>query len=187
MTREQDFDTINSTSSLNGSKTEQNLRLAFEKESANFARGSIFSSVASSENNAGAERAFDEQAKNDRRLAEMWLSYVDGIGDTAENLEFLARTKESMGEDVYSHFADIATDEGFDEIGEKMRLASNVKRRQVAELREEKERVEDPDSVFSQDPETVWVCTSCGFALRGNTPPERCPLCAYPRDYFDRG
>lgn len=184
MNTEQTFDGINSTSALYGTKTEQNIKLAFEKEAANFARGTIFSDVASSEGNANAERVLEEQAQNDMRLAEMWLSYVDEIGDTAENLDALSKIKDAMGDDVYTHFADVATEEGFDEIGEKMRLASEVKRRQANVLRDEKERVNDPDSMFSQDPETMWLCTSCGFVSRGNTPPERCPLCAYPRQYF---
>lgn len=175
---------VNVTSALDGTKTAENLRLAFEKEAHNFARGSIFSGVAANDGKTSAERTLREQADNDKRLAELWLSYLDEIGDTIENLHELSAIKDALSHEFYPFAAEIAEDEGFEEIAEKMRLAAAAKSDHSTLLKGEEERMTNPDSLYSHNPETPWLCTACGYVVKGNTPPERCPLCSYPASYF---
>ena len=172
------------TSALYGTKTADNLIQAFEKEAANYARSSIFSSVAATDGEMSAERTFKEQADNDKRLAELWLSYLDEIGDTFENLRELSIIKDSMKEDFYPFIADIADEEGLSEIAEKLRLAAFSKETHSNILRTESEKISNPDIMMSTDAETPWLCTCCGYVVKGNMPPERCPLCNYPSGCF---
>ena len=171
-------------SKLTGTKTAENLRQAFEKEAINFARESIYSSAAQNSKDISARRTFDEQADNDRRLAELWLSYLDEIDDTLENLYEMSLIKDALGGDIYPVMAQVAEDEGFDEIAEKLRLASAAKASHSTILKSEQDKLVSPDKIYSESPDTPWVCTACGYIVRGNTPPERCPLCAYPASYF---
>jgi rubrerythrin len=30
-----------------------------------------------------------------------------------------------------------------------------------------------------------WKCRNCGYVHEGNEPPEKCPACQHPRDYFE--
>lgn len=30
-----------------------------------------------------------------------------------------------------------------------------------------------------------WVCSVCGYVHEGDTPPEKCPVCAHPQAYFE--
>lgn len=30
----------------------------------------------------------------------------------------------------------------------------------------------------------AWICTACGYIHDGETPPDRCPVCAVPADCF---
>ena len=173
-------------SALDGTKTAENLRTAFEKEAINFAKGNIFSSSAQGDGNMGAKRVLDEQSDNDRRLAELWLSYLNGIGDTLENLTELSDSKNLLSGDLYPLFAEIADEEGFEEIGEKMRLAAMAKSTHSEILEGERQKLMHPGSLYSDSADTPWKCTACGYVVRGNTPPERCPLCSYPSSYFEK-
>ena len=83
--------------------------------------------------------------------------------------------------------ADIADDEGFSEIAEKMRLVSNVKNTHTVLLDEQLSYLSDKDGRYVDNPETEWHCRSCGYIVKGNMPPERCPLCSYPENYFSKG
>ena len=174
------------SSALAGTKTLENLKRAFEKEAEHFARESIYSALASQEGNSSAWKALGEMADNDRRHAELWLGYLDELGDTYENLESLAAMKSVMTKEIYPVMADIAYDEGFEEIAEKMRLASAVKSTHKDILGKESERITAPESLYSDNPETLWHCTSCGYNIKGNRPPERCPLCSYPASCYAR-
>lgn len=173
-------------SALWGTKTHENLRKAFEQEASLYAKESIYSAIASQEGNSSAKRSIAEMADNDRHHAELWLGYLDELGDTYENLGVLSGMKSVMTDDFYPLMSEIADEEGFEEIAEKMRLASKVKSAHREMLNKESEKIDDPDSLFSDDPETMWHCTCCGYDIKGNRPPERCPLCSYPAGYYAR-
>lgn len=174
------------SSALEGTKTLENLKQAFTKEAEVFAKGSIYSLLANESGDMSASRAIAEMSDNDRRHAELWLGYLDELGDTLENLSELAALKDLMNGDIYPLMAEIADEEGFDEIAEKMRLVSSVQRTHSDILRDEHDRISSPDTLYSDDPETMWHCSCCGYNTRGNMPPERCPLCSYPTQYFSR-
>lgn len=176
----------NARSALDGTKTAENLRRAFGKEAENFAKGIIYAALAANDGDISAQRTITEHADNDRRHAELWLGYLDELGDTLENLSELSSLKSVLGENLYPAMAEIAKEEGFDEIAEKMRLVSAVKDSQTKMLKDESERIKDAESVYSDDPETIWHCSCCGYDIKGNMPPERCPLCSYPSQYFKR-
>ena len=175
------------TSALDGSRTAENLKEAFKKEAEVFAKSSIFADLANKNGDISAYRTLSEHADNDKHHAELWLSYLDELGDTFENLSELADIKEILDGDIYPLMADIADEEGFDENAEKMRLVSAVKRAQSDMLKKESDAIVSPDALYSQNPETVWHCQSCGYAVSGNRPPERCPLCSYPKTFSTKG
>lgn len=174
-------------SALDGTKTAENLRQAFSKEAEAFAKGNIFASIAGDEGNMSAQRTLSEHSDNDKRHAELWLGYLDELGDTFENLSELSALKDALSGNLYPLMAEIADEEGFDEIAEKMRLVAAVKDSQSRMLKDESDRIADAQALYSESPETMWHCHSCGYNVMGNTPPERCPLCSYPQGYFTKG
>ena len=44
----------------------------------------------------------------------------------------------------------------------------------------------EKDMVFSDDGDTVWVCSNCGHVVVGPKAPEVCPVCNHPQAYFER-
>ena len=39
--------------------------------------------------------------------------------------------------------------------------------------------------VFARETEQVWQCRNCGFVYIGLHAPEKCPVCAHPKAYFE--
>ena len=172
------------TSSLDGTRTAENLKQAFSKEAEAFLKSILFAELADDDGDFSAMRALSEISENDKRHAELWLGYLDELGDTFENLSELSVLKDALSGDIYPFMAEIADEEGFDEIAEKMRLVSAVKNSQSNILKDERERIASADALYSENPEVIWHCRYCGYDIKGNMPPERCPLCSYPQSGF---
>lgn len=171
------------TNGIYGTKTYDNLMHAFEREAHNHTRAMIYADIASDEKNSLAASRFRQTADNDKRLAELWLSYVDELGNTPENLEYLAAHKDSLKDDIYPAMALDAEDDGFYEIAEKMRLASMSKDSQTSELRGENS-VMDGIMTLEEPPVIMHKCMECGYVVGGEKP-DRCPLCSYPWQSLD--
>lgn len=175
------------SSALDGTKTLENLKQAFQKEAEAFAKNKIYAELADKSGEYSVYKALSDMSENDRRHAELWLGYLDELGDTYENLSALSELAEVLKDNIYKPMADIADDEGFSEIAEKMRLVSNVKNTHTVLLDEQLSYLSDKDGRYVDNPETEWHCRSCGYIVKGNMPPERCPLCSYPENYFSKG
>ena len=39
--------------------------------------------------------------------------------------------------------------------------------------------------VFARETEQVWQCRNCGYVYIGLHAPEKCPVCAHPKAYFE--
>ncbi|MDI6917808.1 MAG: hypothetical protein QMC80_08455 [Thermoplasmatales archaeon] len=43
----------------------------------------------------------------------------------------------------------------------------------------------EDDTVFKKEGKVYWKCRNCGYIHEGNEAPEKCPVCAHPRAYFE--
>lgn len=170
-------------SALNGTKTEQNLNKAFSGEASAHTKYMLYADKAREEGYPAIARQFDETAGNEKEHAELWLGYMGGIGSTEDNLRAAVAGENAENTDMYPEMARVADDEGFNEIAQKFRLAGEVEGRHRDDYRRTLNDMED-GSWQQGDSDTEWACINCGFRFNGNTPPVRCPLCGYPREYF---
>ncbi len=171
------------TSALNGTKTEESLREALSNEALGFTKYTLFAEKAHNEGYEPIARMMREFAQNEKEHAELWLGYLDEMGDTEENLDAAGRSEEFEANTFYPQAALAAKDEGFTEMAEKFRLAGMVEKSHAAALRNMLDDMRDGD-LYKGDAETEWVCLNCGYRTKGNMPPERCPLCSYRQTYF---
>ena len=37
-----------------------------------------------------------------------------------------------------------------------------------------------------KEEEIVWICGNCGHIFKGKEAPEKCPVCAHPKAYFEK-
>jgi rubrerythrin len=42
------------------------------------------------------------------------------------------------------------------------------------------------NKVFNAEENVEWICLNCGHIHYGDHAPEKCPVCAHPKAYFQR-
>ncbi|WP_273475818.1 rubrerythrin [Methanobrevibacter woesei] len=171
---------------LKGTKTEKNLEAAFAGESQAHTKYQYFASQASKEGYKQISAIFSETSRNEKEHAKMWFKYLhDGaVPDTITNLKDAADGENYEWTEMYAEFAEIAEEEGFDEIAAKFRLVGQVEAKHEERYRKLAENIEN-DSVFKRDEEIEWKCDNCGFIYVGKEAPEVCPCCNHPIAYFE--
>ncbi len=180
-----------------GSRTEKNLLAAFAGESQARNRYTFFSSVAKKEGYEQISAIFQETADNEKEHGELFFKLLKGgiaeitatypagvIGSTRENLKEAAEGEKLEWGTLYPNFAKVAEKEGFKETARTFRsvaLVENYHERRYRKLLANMEQ----DKVFKKDSPTKWKCRNCGYVFEGNEAPEKCPVCAHTRSYFE--
>ena len=168
---------------LKGSKTEQNLATAFAGESQARNKYSYFASAARKEGYEQIAALFEETANNEKEHAKLWFKLLDGIGDTAANLEAAAEGENYEWTDMYKTFAEEAHAEGFEDIARQFERVAAIEKRHEERYRKLLSNVKH-GQVFSAGEVKMWECRNCGHIVIGTSVPELCPVCKHPKAYF---
>ena len=170
---------------LKGTKTEANLRTAFEGESEARNKYTYFASKAKKDGYVQIAKIFEETAANEKEHAKIWFKLLNGgIDDTAANLKAAAEGENYEWTDMYATFAKEAREEGFDHIADLFEMVGAIEKEHEERYRRLLRNVEDK-LVFSRDGDCVWQCSNCGHIVVGRQAPEVCPVCAHPKAYFE--
>ena len=167
-----------------GTKTEQNLRAAFSGESEARNKYTYFASKAKKEGFEQIAALFLKTADNEKEHAKMWFKELEGIGDTAQNLQAAAEGENYEWTDMYEGFAKTAEEEGFTALAAKFRMVAAIEKEHEERYRKLLENVET-QQVFEKSEVKVWECRNCGHIVVGTKAPQICPVCAHPQAYFE--
>lgn len=186
--------------SVKGTRTEKNLMKSFSGESQARMRYTYYASVAKKEGYVQISNIFTETADNEKEHAETFYEFlnedvcgekieIEGtypvtLSDTLTNLKAAAEGENEEAEELYPEFADIAEEEGFDEIAYKFREIAEVEERHERRFLKLAENIEN-GTVFKKEEEVEWKCNNCGYVHTGKEAPEECPACDHARDYFE--
>jgi rubrerythrin len=182
---------------LKGTQTEKNLLTAFAGESQARNRYTYFASQAKKDDFIQIQSIFEETADQEREHAKRFFKFLQGgdvevsaafpagvIGTTAENLRAAAGGEHHEWSSMYPGFAQIARDEGFNEIAAVFEAIA------VAEKQHEKRYLGllknvEAGTVFKKGESVVWRCRNCGYLHEGDKAPNLCPACAHPQAHFE--
>lgn len=167
-----------------GTKTEQNLLAAFAGESQARNKYTYFASVAKKEGYEQISELFQKTADNEKEHAKIWFKELEGIGNTAQNLEEAAKGENYEWTDMYEGFAKTAEEEGFKELAYKFRAVAAIEKEHEERYRALLKNVET-NQVFEKSEVKIWECRNCGHIVVGTKAPEVCPVCAHPKAYFE--
>ncbi|MCD8149218.1 MAG: rubrerythrin family protein [Clostridiales bacterium] len=167
-----------------GTQTEKNLMAAFSGESEARNKYTYFTSTAKKEGYEQISALFQKTADNEKEHAKMWFKELEGIGDTAQNLEAAAAGENYEWTDMYAGFAKTAEEEGFPELAAKFRMVAEVEKHHEERYRALLHNVETA-AVFEKSEVKVWECRNCGHIMVGTKAPEICPVCNHPQSYFE--
>lgn len=183
--------------SIKGTRTEQNLLKSFAGESQARNRYTFFASVAKKEGYEQISGVFMETAEQEKEHAKRFFKYLEGgdltitasypagvIGATAENLLAAAQGEHEEWDVLYAEFADVAEQEGFDEIANTFRQIAKVEAEHEKRYLKLLSRITD-GNFFVRDNEIWWQCRNCGYVLKAKEAPLKCPACAHPQSYFE--
>ena len=167
-----------------GTQTEKNLLAAFAGESEARNKYTFFASKARKEGYEQIAALFLKTAENEKEHAKLWFKELEGIGDTAENLQAAAEGENYEWTDMYEDFAKTAEAEGFTELAHRFRLVAAIEKHQEERYRALLHNVEMAE-VFAKSEVKVWECRNCGHIVIGTSAPEVCPTCNHPQSYFE--
>ena len=171
-------------SKYTGTKTEANLQAAFAGESQARNKYTYFASVARKEGFEQIAAIFQATADNEKEHAKLWFKELEGIGDTAANLEAAAAGENFEWTDMYEAFAKTAEEEGFPALAKRFRMVAAIEKRHEERYRALLRNIETA-AVFEKSEVKVWECRNCGHIVVGTKAPEVCPVCAHPQSYFE--
>ncbi len=183
-------------------KTLENLVKAFIGESQARNRYTMYARIAKREGFEQIAEVFEITAENEREHAKRLFRMIQELkgnvneinveavsslvlGNTAENLKAAIAGEKYEHEKVYPEFARVAEEEGFPEIATCLRAIAKAEEHHEERYKKLLELVES-GKFFERDEETVWVCRKCGYVHTGKAPPEKCPSCDHPKNYFQR-
>lgn len=169
---------------LKGSKTEANLMSAFSGESEARCKYTYYASIARKEGYEQIANIFLETAENEKEHAKIHYKFLNGIGDTKENLADAVAGENYEWTTMYATFAKEAEEEGFFEIAKKFKLIGNVEQKHEERFKKLLQNLED-GKVFKKDDIVVWKCRNCGHIHIGINAPAICPVCDHPQSYFE--
>ncbi len=169
---------------LKGTKTEKNLMGAFAGESKARNKYTYFASAAKKEGYEQITAIFLETAENEKEHAKLHFKKLEGIGSTLDNLKSAAAGEKEEWTEMYPRMAKEAREEGFKDIAVMFESIAKVEKEHEERYKKLLKNLEE-GAVFKKEGKVYWKCRNCGYIYEGNEAPEKCPVCAHPRAYFE--
>lgn len=169
---------------IKGTRTEANLMSAFAGETQARSKYDYFAKAAQNEGFEQIAAIFRETADNEKAHAYMWFELLGGITNTTGNLRNAASGEHFEWTDMYKKFAEEAEEEGFKEIAAKFRMVADIEEQHEKRFLQLLSNTE-LQRVFEKTGEAMWQCRNCGHLVIGKKAPEKCPVCGYPKAFFE--
>ena len=185
---------------LKGSKTEKNLLGSFAGESQARNRYTFYAKIAKKEGYVQISEIFTETAGHESIHAKTFFKHLQKagaahdleiaaafptgpMGTTEENLLAAAAGEAHEFEELYPGFADVAEEEGFKKIAFTWRMIAKAEEWHNERFLALAKHIAD-GTTFKRDNAIKWRCIHCGYVHTGESPPEKCPSCDHPKEYF---
>lgn len=172
---------------FNESRTYENLQKAMDCEMRSSMRYSMYAQDAQREKLRPIAQVFNGLSDNEKAHAEIWKRLItDNRNETtAQNLKDAAAEEQRQWMKMYEEYANIAAEEGYNEISNLFRRVALIEHHHDILLTELRKALKT-DCLFCSEEETIWVCTNCGYLYYGKCAPDKCPVCGYPKEYYDK-
>ncbi|MFH2105880.1 MAG: rubrerythrin [Candidatus Micrarchaeota archaeon] len=184
-------------------KTLENLAKAFIGESMARNRYTMYAGIARKEGYQQIGDLFIVTAENEFEHAEWNMRMLNSVMEktgkkielkvdsdvshvvktTVENLASAIEGENYETTKMYPGFADVAQNEGFADVAARLRAIGRAEAHHEERYTKLIEQVK-AGTVFKKSENVQWVCSKCGYAHDGLTPPLKCPACDHDRSYY---
>jgi rubrerythrin len=182
------------------SKTLENLTKAFIGESQARNRYDFYAKVAKKEGYEQIAAIFMETALNEKAHAKRLFEHIQELKTdnspvvvesegpniyetTVENLKAAIEGENYEHTSMYPEFAEIAEQEGYQEIANRMRAIAKAEEHHEEKYTKLLRQLEEK-KVFVKEEEVAWTCRECGYVHVGVSAPEKCPSCDHPQAFY---
>ncbi len=182
-------------------KTLKNLSIAFAGESMARNRYTFYAKIAKKEGYEQIAEIFRLTAEQEKEHASWLFKLINQIKENSDDVEIdtpvpnvYDSTEKNLqaaiaGENheyttMYPEFADVAEEEGFEEIADRLRAIAVAESHHEERFKKLLEQVK-AGTVFKKSEEVWWTCKECGYVHFGEEPPELCPSCDHEQAYYE--
>ena len=182
---------------LEQSETLQCLVNAFAGESQARNRYTFYAKQAKKEGFEKIAAVFLETAENEKEHAKLFYKHIPNtehievkakypffLGNTMDNLFEAAKGEREEWEYIYKRSADIAKEEGFDDISRLFLGILEIEKHHSHRYEILAEELKY-NTFFNKNEQTQWHCLNCGHIQISQCAPNTCPVCEHPRSYFE--
>lgn len=125
-----------------------------------------------------------ELGGNETQNIEINAGYPFKSGELCDILKNEAENERMSAESIYPKFADIARDEGFEDVAELFDMISKVERTHERTLNHLAESLSCNCLYKCKEGEHAFKCDECGTIIKDKSAPKVCPLCKMGQGYF---
>ncbi|MFH1637446.1 MAG: rubrerythrin [Candidatus Woesearchaeota archaeon] len=165
-------------------KTEENLKAAFAGESQARNKYDYFAKVARNQGYHYIARIFEETALNEKQHAKDEFKLLKGIGDTEANLKAAIEGEHYENSEMYPAFAKDAEEEGNNEAAILFKNISKVEKEHEGRYRKILKMLQE-GTLYKRSKPIRWKCSKCGYIHESTEPPQKCPSCKHPKEYYE--
>ena len=165
-------------------KTDENLKAAFAGESQARNKYDYFAKAARKESYHYIAKIFEETALNEMEHAKNEFKLLKGIGDTAANLKEAVKGEHHETTEMYPQMMKDAEKEGNQIAAKLFKETAEIEAHHEKRYRKLLEMVEK-GTVYKRDKPVAWKCSQCGYLYTGKEPPQQCPCCHHPREFYE--
>ncbi len=165
-------------------KTEENLKNAIINESQARNKYTYCAEIARKEGYHYIAKIFDETAENEKYHAMEELKLVHKNRDTAACLKEAIGNENYESEEMYPSFAREAEIEGNTKAAILFAQIAKIEKQHCSRFKKLLQLVES-GNVFKRERPIKWKCSICGYTHDGYEPPNRCPYCKKPKEYYE--
>ena len=118
------------------------------------------------------------------KIDNLSLEIPTQLGSTLDNLKASLEGETEEFTISYPKFAEIAEEEWFHEIAEKIKAIAHAEEHHKYNF-EQLYNLLKSGNYFSWRWVKTWVCRECGYMVIGETAPTVCPSCNHPQGFFE--
>lgn len=166
------------------SKTKENLLTAFTGESVARNKYIYFAEIARKEGYRYIAKILEELADNEKYHALEELKLLYGEPTTIQNLKEAIKGEKYESEEMYPQFAQEAEVEGDRSAEILFTQISKIEKEHRTRFQKLLDMIES-GTVFTREKPIKWKCSICGYTYEGHEPPNRCPYCKRPQEYYE--
>jgi rubrerythrin len=185
---------------IKGTRTEKNLAASFARESMSRNRYTFYAKAAQKHGFEKIAAIFLETAESNLRVGEKFLELLRGDqsaipvrmhiaappkGSTADHLRLAAKNEEEECTQLYTHYAEVAYEEGHEDVSRFYQRAVEISREHSEKFLLLAKQIET-GTLFKRAEIVRWRCRNCGFVFEGTSAPLKCPACGHRQSFFEQ-